>query len=61
MDISLPFWTIPLAITLVGFAVIFFWPYARGGDYSFNPMPLVAFAAWLIGSLVAWLIYFIIF
>ena len=61
MEISLPFWTIPAAVTVVGFCVACFWPYKRSGDYGFNPMPLIASFLWAIGSLAAWLIYFMVF
>jgi len=61
MDISLPFWTIPAAVTVAGFCVMFFWRYERAGGYGFNPMPVVAFFLWVIGSLAAWLIYFMVF
>lgn len=61
MELNLPFWSIPLAIMVVGGAVTMWWPYAKGGDYSFNMMPLFAGLLWIIGSLVAWLIYFMVF
>jgi len=61
MEIGLPYWTIPLAMSVGGFAVMAFWPYAQGGDYSFNLMPIFAFFMWIIGSLAAWLIYFMVF
>lgn len=61
MNLSIPFWSIPAIITTVGFLVIFFWPYEKAGDYSFNLAPILAFFLWVIGSLVCWLIYFMVF
>jgi hypothetical protein len=61
MSINLPYWTIPAAIMAVGFVVTSCWPYKRAGDYGFNPMPLIAGFLWIIGSLAAWLIYFMVF
>jgi hypothetical protein len=61
MDISLPYWSIPATFTVVMFLVMLFWPYRSGGDYSFNVLPILFFFLWIISSLAAWLVYFMVF
>lgn len=61
MDISitLGWWALPLAITLVSLSWAVFTPAKpMRGDYSFpDPMPAIRFAGALILSLAAWLIW----
>ncbi|MVB00106.1 hypothetical protein GN330_22935 [Nitratireductor sp. CAU 1489] len=61
MTVSISWWAIPALITAISFSWAFFTPMKPSSDYGFDIMPLFRLGAALIGSLVAWLVWALIF
>lgn len=57
MTITIGWWLLPLSITLASFAWAILTPARKGGDYSVDLFPLFRFAAAVIVSLAAWLVW----
>jgi hypothetical protein len=62
--VSVPGWYILLAITIISFLGIHFYPYGgtmNGGNIPIpDSAPLIRKVLWIILNLVMWLIYFIV-
>ncbi|TIT08078.1 MAG: hypothetical protein E5V16_08145 [Mesorhizobium sp.] len=62
MNIYLPIWWIPIALTVAIWAAALMWPTEKShGDYDFSAsfFALVRFAFASAGSLLVWLAFFI--
>lgn len=61
MTVTFAWWAIPALITAVSLSWAVFTPMKPSGDYGFDIMPLFRFGAAMIGSLLAWLVWALIF
>ncbi|MBG7616518.1 hypothetical protein IWC96_14665 [Brevundimonas sp. BAL450] len=64
MTFSLPFWSIPLAMTVVFWTAAICWPLPPGGgSYDFGTPIRAALhlTLALIATLVVWLVFFMVF
>lgn len=64
MSVVLPFWTIPLSLTVIIWAAGIYWPKGHpGGGYDFGPAIIAAvhYALAIIATLIVWLIFFVVF
>lgn len=61
MIITFGWWAIPALITAVSLSWALFTPMEPSGDYGFDIMPLFRFGTAVIGSLLAWLVWALIF
>jgi hypothetical protein len=59
MTFTIGWWVLPTIITVALFAWALLTPMHRGGDYSFDLLPIFRFGGAVIGSLAVWLVYFI--
>lgn len=63
IDLSLPYWSIPLGLTVLIWVVVSVLPLPRSrGDYDFL-QPIIGLfhlACGVIATLVVWLVYFIV-
>lgn len=58
MTITLAWWMLPTAITLIAFATALFWPSdSGGGGWMPDLTPLLLMIPALFVSLVAWIVY----
>lgn len=57
MTITLAWWMLPTAITLIAFATVFLWPSSGGGGWFPDLTPLLLMIPALFVSLVAWVVY----
>lgn len=61
MTTAFPWWAVPALVTVFLFGRAIAIPPQNRGDYGFDIMPLFRLGAALIGSLLAWLVWALVF
>lgn len=61
MTTAFPWWVVPALVTVFLFGWAIAIPPQNRGDYGFDIMPLLRFGVALIGSLLAWLVWALVF
>jgi hypothetical protein len=57
MEVTIGWWAIPAAITLIGFTWLLCQPAGQNSGYGVDLTPLLAFGAVIIIVLFSWMVY----